>query len=44
MAIPSLIFALMFLSVFGSGLLNIILIIAVLDATRVFRLTRGGWR
>lgn len=41
MAIPSLIFALMLLSVFGSGLLNIVLIIAALDATRVYRLTRA---
>lgn len=41
MAIPSLIFALMLLSVFGSTVLNIIIIIAVLDSTRVFRLTRS---
>lgn len=41
MAIPSLIFALMLLSIFGSGILNIIIIIAVLDSTRVFRLTRA---
>ena len=41
MAIPSLIFALMLLSVFGSTVLNLIVIIAVLDATRVFRLTRA---
>ena len=41
MAIPSLIFALMLLSIFGSSILNIILIIAVLDSTRVFRLTRA---
>ncbi len=41
MAIPSLIFALMLLSVFGSTVLNLIIIIAVLDATRVFRLTRA---
>lgn len=41
MAIPSLIFALLLLSVFGSGVLNIILIIAVLDATKVYRLTRA---
>ena len=38
MAIPSLIFALMLLSIFGSTALNLILIIAVLDSTRVFRL------
>ncbi|MFN3261511.1 MAG: ABC transporter permease [Pikeienuella sp.] len=41
MAIPSLIFALMLLSTFGSSLLNLVLIIAVLDATRVFRLARA---
>lgn len=41
MAIPSLIFALMLLSVFGSNLLTLVLIIAVLDSTRVFRLTRS---
>jgi peptide/nickel transport system permease protein len=41
MAIPSLIFALMLLSIFGSTILNLIMIIAVLDSTRVFRLTRA---
>jgi peptide/nickel transport system permease protein len=41
MAIPSLIFALMLLSTFGSSVLNLIIIIAVLDATRVFRLSRA---
>ena len=41
MAIPSLIFALMLLSIFGSTILSLILIIAVLDSTRVFRLTRA---
>jgi len=41
MAIPSLIFALMLLSIFGSSAFNLICIIAVLDATRVFRLTRA---
>ena len=41
MAIPSLIFALMLLSIFGSTITSLILIIAVLDATRVFRLTRS---
>ena len=41
MAIPSLIFALMLLSIFGSTALNLILIIAVLDSTRVFRLARA---
>ena len=41
MAIPSLIFALMLLSIFGSTVTSLILIIAVLDSTRVFRLTRA---
>ena len=41
MAIPSLIFALMLLSIFGPSALNLIIIIAVLDATRVFRLARA---
>jgi peptide/nickel transport system permease protein len=41
MAIPQLIFALMLLSIVGSSIPNLILIIAVLDSTRVFRLTRA---
>ena len=41
MAIPSLIFALMLISIFGSTIVNLIIIIAVLDSTRVFRLTRA---
>jgi peptide/nickel transport system permease protein len=41
MAIPSLIFALMLLSIFGSTVSSLIVIIAVLDSTRVFRLTRS---
>ena len=41
MAIPSLIFALMLLSIFGSSATSLVLIIAVLDSTRVFRLTRA---
>ncbi|MEM7300911.1 MAG: ABC transporter permease [Pseudomonadota bacterium] len=41
MAIPSLIFALMLLSIFGANLLSLVVIIAVLDSTRVFRLTRA---
>ena len=41
MAIPSLIFALMLLSIFGSTALNLIIIIAVLDSTRVYRLSRA---
>ena len=41
MAIPSLIFALMLLSIFGSSIPSLIFIIALLDSTRVFRLTRA---
>ncbi len=41
MAIPSLIFALMLLSMFGSTATNLIIIIAILDSTRVFRITRA---
>jgi len=41
MAIPQLIFALVLLSIFGSTVTNLIIIIAVLDSTRVFRLTRA---
>lgn len=41
MAIPALIFALMLLSIFGSSIPSLIVIIALLDSTRVFRLTRA---
>src|SRR5262245_27875197 len=41
MAIPELIFALILLSIFGSSIRNLIIIIAVLDSTRVFRLARS---
>ncbi len=41
MAIPSLIFALMLLSIFGASAVSLIAIIAVLDSTRVFRLARA---
>jgi len=41
MAIPSLIFALMLLSIFGSSVWSLVVIIALLDSTRVFRLTRA---
>ena len=41
MAIPNLIFALMLLAVFGSTIGNLVLIIAVLESTRVFRLARA---
>jgi peptide/nickel transport system permease protein len=41
MAIPQLIFALVLLSIVGTSLPNLVVIIAVLDSTRVFRLTRA---
>jgi len=41
MAIPSLIFALVLLSIFKPSVVSLICIIAVLDSTRVFRLTRS---
>jgi peptide/nickel transport system permease protein len=41
MAIPMLIFALVVLSVVGTSILAMILVIAVLDSTRVFRLSRA---
>ncbi len=41
MAIPALIFALMLLSIFGSSVWSLVVIIALLDSTRVFRLTRA---
>jgi peptide/nickel transport system permease protein len=41
MAIPQLIFALVLLSIVGASAVNLILIIAVLDSTRVFRLSRA---
>ena len=41
MAIPQLIFALVLLSIVGASLINLVLIIAVLDSTRVYRVTRA---
>jgi peptide/nickel transport system permease protein len=41
MAIPSLIFALLLLSVLGTSVINMVLVIAALDSTRVYRLTRA---
>ncbi|CCM76741.1 ABC transporter permease [Rhizobium mesoamericanum] len=41
MAIPRVIFALLLLTIFGTGLVNLILIIAILDSTSVFRLARA---
>ena len=41
MAIPMLIFALIVLSVVGTSIFSMIMVIAVLDSTRVFRLSRA---
>ena len=41
MAIPQLIFALLLLTILGTSLVNVVLVIAVLDSTRVFRLSRA---
>ncbi len=41
MAIPQLIFALVLLSILGPSVVNLIIIMAVLDSTRVFRLSRS---
>jgi len=41
MAIPQLIFALLLLTIVGTSVVNLILVIAFLDATRVFRLSRA---
>jgi len=41
MAIPSLIFSLLILTVVGTSVINLILVIAILDSTRVFRLARA---
>ena len=41
MAVPSLIFALLILSITGTSVIWLIVVIAVLDSTRVFRLSRA---
>jgi peptide/nickel transport system permease protein len=41
MAIPQLVFALVLLTIFGTSIPNLILIMAVLDSTRAYRLTRA---
>jgi peptide/nickel transport system permease protein len=41
MAIPALIFAMLLLSIFGTSIWSLILIIGLLDATRIFRITRA---
>jgi peptide/nickel transport system permease protein len=42
MAIPSLVFALLLLTVFGTSIPSLIIIIALLDSTRVFRISRSA--
>ena len=41
MAIPALIFSLLLLTIFGTSVLTLILVIATIDSTRVFRLARS---
>jgi peptide/nickel transport system permease protein len=41
MAIPSLIFSMLLLSIFGTSVISLILIIGTLDAPRVFRISRA---
>ena len=41
MAIPALIFAMLLLTIFGTSIVNLVLIIGVLDSTRVFRIARA---
>ena len=41
MSVPSLIFALLLLSIFGTNLIVLVIIVAVIYAPRVFRLTRA---
>jgi len=41
MAIPSLIFSLLLLTIFGTSVLTLIIVIAIIDSTRVFRLARS---
>jgi peptide/nickel transport system permease protein len=41
MSIPPLVFTLLLLSIFGTSNLNLVLIVALVDATRVFRMARA---
>lgn len=41
MAIPALIFSMLLLTIFGTSVVSLILIIGVLDSTRVFRISRA---
>lgn len=42
MSIPDLIFTLLLLAIFGSSVPNLIVIIAILDSTRIFRIARAA--
>ncbi len=42
MSIPDLVFTLMLLAIFGASVWNLVLIIAVLDSNRVFRISRAA--
>jgi len=42
MAIPSLVFALLLLTVFGTSIPSLVIIIGLLDSTRVFRISRSA--
>ena len=42
MAIPGLVFALLILTILGTSITTLILVIAVLDSTRVYRITRAA--
>jgi peptide/nickel transport system permease protein len=42
MAIPSLVFALLILTILGTSMTTLVLVIAVLDSTRVYRITRAA--
>lgn len=41
MAIPSLIFSLLMLTIFGTSLFSLVIVIATIDSTRVFRIARA---
>ena len=41
MAIPALIFALLLLTILGTSIINMIIVIALIDSTRVYRLARS---
>ena len=41
MAIPALIFAMLLLSIFGTSIINLIVIMSLIDATRIFRIARA---